>query len=334
MSDTEKPTPDGAGGANREAEADRGGLAGNVISIEQARAELLRKPRSKGTPPRGVVDLSRMRGREVPTPVTMPPGEHAAVIVTDTPAARAHFDKRTVHPGEAPRQVHDKKVRVKTSLDPRRAKTQMSEKRSAGPDSQPTPGPDSQRMPGAVDSEEDVGADSLWDTPSQPPSSARGQGHSRTSLTRPQRIVAAPNRGSPLFLIGVALAAALGAVLVYTLGRHPAEPVGSGAPVATEPLVVPSSLRIGEPPADTASSAPANPSGAAVSPPVTSSASVAPLPSDIPSASQTATSVASSPSVAKTAHTAPSVKPSASATATASAKPTATSILPFGKEEP
>ena len=312
MSDADKPTPESPPSGTSEAS---GGSGANVISIEQARAELLRKPRARATPPQGIRDKPRSRGREVPTPVTMPPGEHSAVIVTDTPAARAHVDKKTVHPGEAPEQTHDKKVRVKTSLDPRRAKTQVTDRRSSTP------------APGAA-GEGDVG--SLWSNPagsvppgpitsSQPPPGVSPS--QRPSLARP-RPLPRESRGAPLFLIGVALAAALGAVVVFLISRPKPAPGPSGTNIQlTAMLPVPCATATGE----TAPATSASTSGATGT--AEPSNTGAPVPSELPSA-VTATPL-------KTGHS-PSVKPSASPSAppTASAKPTATSILPFGKEEP
>ena len=314
MSDADKPTPESPQSGTSEASA--GGRSAEVISIDQARAELLqRKPRSRATPPMGVKDRPRSRGREVPIPVTLPPGEHSAVIVTDTPAARAHVDKKTVHPGEAPPQTHDKKVRVKTHMDPRRQKTQVTERRSSTP------------VPGAV-GESDVG--SLWSNPpgSQPPepiTSSRppppGMSPSqRPSLARP-RPLPRDQRNGPLFLVGIALAAAAGAIVVFFLSRQKLDPSGpgSGATSGTSGQLT-AVFPVPSPGVAPSTSAPATTS-------TTSAATSVPVPPELPSA------VPATP--LKTGHS-PSSKPSASPSAppTASAKPTATSILPFGKEEP
>ncbi len=309
MSDTEKPTPESpnAGTSEATASAQSGGSA-QVISIEQARAELLRKPRSPGTPPKGVGPAKpRSRGREVPMPVTLPPGEHSSVIVTDTPAARAHFDKRTVHPGEVPAETTAKKVRVKTQFDPRRQKTQVTDRR-------PTP------VPPEVDTA------AIWSAqpPSQPPPLTSSQppppitGSQRPSLVRPRPMTReGSSSGAPLFLIGVALAAALGAVLVYMLSRQKTEPTAapSGSTSVAAGIPVPTA-----PGSDSGAQATTS---APVTEPVNTGAQTPELPSAVP-----ATPV-------KTGHsTTPRPTPTVTAAPTASAKPTATSILPFGKEEP
>jgi hypothetical protein len=317
MSDADKPTPENAPVAKPEARHDArpelkvelkaepgGGLGGNVISINTARAELLRRPRARS----GVVDLSRARGREVPSPVTMPPGQHSAVIVTDSPAARAHFDKRTVHPGEAPERVHDKKVRVKTSLDPRRAKTHMTDRRGELDD------------PMLDDQEADGGVESLWNPASNPPPpnmEVRPSGYARTSASPPG--LRNQKKGSPLFLVGVALSAALGAVLVFMLSRHKTEPTVPPAP--SEIGVTAPSARVALPAQSSASAAASHDGPAQAGP----SSSSAPASNGIPGTAKTARPLAS---------TKPSASASASAAPTATAKPTATSILPFGKEEP
>ena len=309
MSDTEKPTPESptAGTSEATASATQSPGSANVISIEQARAELLRRPRASGTPPKGVGPAKpRSRSREVPMPVTLPPGEHSSVIVTDTPAARAHFDKRTVHPGEVPAETTPKKVRVKTQYDPRRQKTQVTDRR-------PTP------VPPEVDTA------AIWSTqpPSQPPPLTSSQppppitGSQRPSLVRPRPMAREGSSSAPLFLIGVALAAALGAVLVYMLSRQKTEPTGSpsGSTSITAGLPVPT--------------APGTDSGAqaTTSAPVTEPVNTGSQAPELPSA------VSATP--VKTGHsTAPRPTATATATPTASAKPTTTSILPFGKEEP
>lgn len=312
MSDTEKPTPESPDAGTSEAPASPSGGSANVISIEQARAELLRKPRSRATPPKGLGSPGpRSRGREVPMPVTLPPGEHSAVIVTDTPAARAHIDKKTVHPGELPAEMTNKKVRVKTQYDPRRQKTQVTDRRAT-----PVPG------------EAEVA--NIWSTqpPSQPPppilTSSQPPppitGSQRPSLVRPRPMTREGNSSAPLFLVGVALAAALGAVLVYMLSRPRSDPngpapSGSTAVTATIPGPVASSagsaVTTSAPAAETTSEA------------GDTGAQAPELPSSVP-----ATPV-------KTGHSVtPRPTATATATTTATAKPTTTSILPFGKEEP
>ena len=213
MSDPDKPTPESPSESDAEAPAsgpDPAAPAANVISIEQARLELLGRKRRAATPARGVDGPIRMRRREVPAPVTLPPGEHSSVIVTDTPAARAHIDKKTVHPGE-PGQTFDRKVRVKTQFDPRRMPTQLSDRRGGGrlgAEAEPPP---------EVSGEEEVG--SLWNRPSTPSDpgviTART---SRTSLARP-RPIPRNDRSAPLFVVGVMIVAAIGAVVVFALSR-------------------------------------------------------------------------------------------------------------------
>lgn len=314
MSDTEKDRPESPKDVEPEAKPSGGGAV--VISIEQARAELLAKPRQRATPQMGVM-RSRPRAREVPAPVTMPPGEHTAFIVTDTPAARAHVDKKTVHPGEMPVQTHDKKVRVKTSLDPRRAKTQMSDRRGA-PES---PGP----APGEGDPV------SLWHPTSQPPPPAQPaaspasipprdvrQAVPRPSFARPKPLPR-EKAGVPLFVIGVIIAASVGAAVVYILGRTGAPGTASStatvaatAPPAAPPASSPAATAQGG--ATTAAAAPSTSATATEAP-----STVAAVPTAAPSApSAVRSSAAVKPS------TAPTLAP------TATAKPTATSVLPFG----
>lgn len=310
MSDSEKDRPENPKAGDPEAKHSGGAV---VISIEQARQELLSRPRRGSS--QGGASRSRSRAREVPAPVTLPPGEHNAVIVADTPAARAHVDKKTVHPGEMPAQIHDKKVRVKTSLDPRRAKTEISDRRAELP---PEP------------SDGEVG--SLWSPAavapapvpaSIPPPAASPSVPPRISVARGKPI---PREGSgvPLFIVGVILAAALGAGVVYLLGR-----TGSPGPAASTASAPQPQPQIAAPPAVTTGAPPAvatTPIATAPEPPTT-----APEP---PAASGAPPAVAGGPSPVKGA--APSAKPTATAAPepTATSKPTATNILPFGKEEP
>lgn len=318
MSDAEKPKPENLSEALAGVEDAPTASASNVISIEHARAELLRKPKKNQTPPRGVGQRARVRprDRDVPSPVTMPPGEHDAVIVTDTPAARAHVEMRTVHPGEAPNRTHDKKVRVKTSLDPRRQKTQVTDRKVAE---------------AAIAAAEAKLADAA-------PPSARGragpapgaapQSVPPPSIGRP-RPVSRESKAAPLFAAAIAICAALGAVLVYTLTRSKTEPV---APLAT--ATVPQ--RTAAPPPQTAASPPPQ---AATSAPATSATAIEieepreialdPLgPDSSPASGGASTGV----KTVKTSSVPP--KPSASAVAPpVTAKPTTTNPLPFGKEE-
>lgn len=244
-------------------------------------------------------------------PVTLPPGEHSSVIVTDTPAARAHFDKRTVHPGEVPAETTAKKVRVKTQFDPRRQKTQVTDRR-------PTP------VPPEVDTA------AIWSAqpPSQPPPLSSSQppppitGSQRPSLVRPRPMTREGNSSGPLFLVGVALAAALGAVLVYMLSRPRSDPNGpspSGSTAVTATMPGPVSSSAGS--AATTSA----PAAETTSEPGDTGAQAPELPSSVP-----ATPVKTGHSVTPR----PTATATATATTTASAKPTTTSILPFGKEEP
>lgn len=307
MSDTEKDRPESPKDVEPEAKPSGGAV---VISIEQARAELLAKPRQRATPQMGVM-RSRPRAREVPAPVTMPPGEHTAFIVTDTPAARAHVDKKTVHPGEMPVQTHDKKVRVKTSLDPRRAKTQMSDRRGA-PE---PPGP-------AADEGEPA---SLWHHPKSqppppaPPAASPASVPPRLSLARP-RPIPREKAGVPLFVIGVIIAASVGAAVVYLLGR-------TGAPATAPPTatVAATSPPAAPPASSPAATAQGGATAAAAAPSTSATAAEAPSTSAaVPAAASSA------PSAVKS--TSPTVKPSTAPTLapTATAKPTATSVLPFG----
>lgn len=266
-----------------------------MISIEQARAELLAKPRQKATPQMGVA-RPRPRAREVPAPVTLPPGEHAAVIVTDTPAARAHVEKKTVHPGEMPVHTHEKKVRVKTSLDPRRAKTQITDRRVPA------------EAEAAAAEAEDEGLRGRPSQPSAVPATSPSASPPRPSLIRPKPIQR--ERGAPLFVIGVIIAAALGAAIVYFLSR----PAGQ-SPQA--PTAVASS------PAPSATAVLAAPTVTATAPPAALAAPATASPSETTTETPTA---ATSKAAVKSA--ASQVKPSAAPTTTA--KPTATSVLPFG----
>ena len=321
MSDAEKPTPDSPRSGDSDAKPI---TSANVISIEQARAELLRRPRKGATPPRGMDGAPRSRGREVPMPVTMPPGEHSAVIVSDTPAARAHIDKKTVHPGEAPGQTHEKKVRVKTHLDPRRAKTQLTDRRSGPPD--PPPGA-VQSFPGDPPTSPDDEGGSLWNRPSQAPDAAAASQGQRPSLVRPRPIARDSRPPTSLFVVGIMIAAAVGAIVVFMLGRQKEEPA-SGRPASTD------TAAIAPPPTGPASAPPGNTAAAkAMSsnvPVATATVSAEPVATTAP-----APSTGSGP-IVKSAGTAPATKPSAAPATSASAttKPTATSILPFGKEEP
>ncbi len=307
MSDTEKDRPESPKDVEPEAKPSGGGAV--VISIEQARAELLAKPRQRATPQMGVM-RSRPRAREVPAPVTMPPGEHTAFIVTDTPAARAHVDKKTVHPGEMPVQTHDKKVRVKTSLDPRRAKTQMSDRRGAPESPGPAPG-EGEPL-------------SLWHPTSQPPPPAQPAASPasippRLSLARPKPIPR-DKAGVPLFVIGVIIAASVGAAVVYILGRTGAP--GTASPTATVAATSPPAAPPASSPAATARGGATT---AAAAPSTSATATEAPSTS-----AAVPTAASSAPSAVKS--TAPAVKPSTAPTLapTATAKPTATSVLPFG----
>lgn len=308
MSDDDKPTPESPESGASEAPPQRSGAS--VISIDQARVELLQRKVRGATPPKGT--RPRARSREVPQPVTLPPGEHSAVIVTDTPAARAHVEKKTVHPGEQAEvnPVDGKRVRVKTHFDPRRAKTQLTGKKP------------SNEILG------DGTVPSLWGNadapssgrngPSQPPSVSQSQPppaqtpSGRPLFARP-RPLPRDQRNSPLFLFGIAVAAAAGAAVVYYLSR-PRDPEPPRAPDTSITATAPSVTA----PGNSASA------GNKAPPPATSaSTGVEDSPSQAPQAT------------AKTG-AAPSTKPTASASAkpTATTKPTATSILPFGKDEP
>jgi hypothetical protein len=308
MSDTDKDRPDSPTPREGTEAKTSGGAV--VISIEQARAELLAKPRQRPTPQMGVARQPRPRAREVPAPVTMPPGEHAAVIVTDTPAARAHVDKKTVHPGEMPAQTHEKKVRVKTSLDPRRMKTQMTDRR-AGADGQAD-------VAEATDAAE---VESLWNPASQPPSSTPPPASVPPPASRPSLARSKPlprdKASMPLFVLGVVLAAALGAGVVFFLSRPPA-PV-STAPTSTAPG-----------PTATAALPPAATSAVTAQGGAPATSATVDLAASAPPSTTAAAQVATSAPVVKA--TAPTVKTSATASAppTATAKPTATSVLPFG----
>lgn len=335
MSDPDKPIHEGPSGEDAEAPAsrpDQAAPAANVISIEQARLELLGRKRKGATPPRGLDGPIRMRRREVPAPVTLPPGEHSSVIVTDTPAARAHIDKKTVHPGE-PGERHDKKVRVKTHFDPRRVPTQLSDRRAAG-----RLGAEMEAPPEML-GEEEVG--SLWNRPSRPSdpgvTTART---SRPSLARP-RPIPRNDRSAPLFVIAVMVVAAIGAVVVFLLSRGRTNE-GSGYPETTGTATSASTA------ARPATSAPAvtalvtAPVSATATAPATATATL-----DAPSTGVGTTATASSapapgassaapsgPLGTKPVSSAPATKPTASAAPTAAPQTTATSILPFGKEEP
>lgn len=319
MSNDDKPTPESPESGASEAPVQTSGGA-SVISIDQARAELLqRRPRPRGAAPAPAKgDRPRARSREVPQPVTLPPGEHSAVIVTDTPAARAHVDKKTIHPNELAEvnPVEGKRVRVKTHFDPRRAKTQMTDRKP------------SNEILG------DGQVPSLWGNgPAEPPATSPVRASQpppaltpsgRPMFARP-RPLPRDQRNSPLFLFGIAVAAAAGAIVVYFLTRSfdtPNEPPR---------------------PADTAAA-----TSAAVTPPATATqpatttAALQPKPSDAPPvmAPTTTTSAAVPeaplpPPQAKSG-VAPTAKPTATASTAprATAKPTATNILPFGKEEP
>jgi hypothetical protein len=293
-----------------------------VISIEQARAELLRRPRKGGTPARGVDGPMRPRLREVPAPVTLPPGEHSAVIVTDTPAARAHIDKKTVHPGEAPEQTHEKKVRVKTHFDPRRVPTQLSDKRGA----MSRPGADAEMAAGG---EDEVG--SLWNRPSSP--SDPGVPTARTS--RPSLVRRPMPRderaGAPLFVVAVMIVAALGAAVVYLLSRQKGDS-GSGKPDVSVTATAQAPSTGTAPPATSApvvatATETASASGQAPAASVTGSGTA----SEGPAASAP-TAASTGPANTRPASSGP--KPAASVAPTTTPQATATSILPFGKEEP
>lgn len=293
MSDTEKDRPDNRKEADSETKQSGGAV---VISIEQARAELLAKPRQKATPQMGVA-RPRPRAREVPAPVTLPPGEHAAVIVTDTPAARTHVEKKTVHPGEMPVHTHEKKVRVKTSLDPRRAKTQITDRRAPA-----------EAEAAAAEAEDE----SLRGRPSQPsvvPATSPSTSPPRPSVIRPKPIQR--ERGAPLFVIGVIIAAALGAAIVYFLSRPAGQSAQAPTAVASSPA--PSATPVLAAPTVTATS---------------TQAALATPPTASPSETTTETPAAATSSKAAAKSSASLVKPSAAPTATA--KPTATSVLPFG----
>ncbi len=228
MSDPEKPTADSPSGRDAEATSSPPAPppppAANVISIEQARAELLRRPRKGVTPARGVDGPSRSRLREVAAPVTLPPGEHSSVIVTDTPAARAHIDKKTVHPGEAPGKTHENKVRVKTHFDPRRVKTQLTGARAAEVEAE---------REAQLAADEEVR--SLWNRGSQNPEPGAvttGRTPRSASLARPRPISREDRSGAPLFVVAVMIVAAVGAVVVFMLSRQKGD-VASGKPEAT-----------------------------------------------------------------------------------------------------
>ena len=321
MSDLEKPTPESPRGRDGEATSSPPpsppAPAANVISIEQARAELLRRPRKGATPPRGLDGPPRSRRREVPAPVTLPPGEHSAVIVTDTPAARAHIDKKTVHPGEAPGRTHEKKVRVKTHFDPGRVKTQLTGARAAEVEA-------AREAQAAAD--EEVG--SLWSNRAsqnpepEPGAVTTGRTPRSTSLARPRPISREDRSGTPLFVVAVMVVAAVGAVVVFMLSRQKGD-VASGAP-ETAATVAPAA-----PPATStqvAGTAPATATGGASAPGGSAAASGAPATSG--------SSAPTGPVVAKPVTSAPAAKPPATAAPKVTAQPTATSILPFGKEEP
>jgi hypothetical protein len=317
MSDTDKPSPEAPQGGTSEEQASPGAGSANVISIEQARAELLRKPRPRVTPPRGTHPMTvRSRSREVPAPVTLPPGEHAAVIVADTPAARAHIDKKTVHPGEAPSHTHEKKVRLKTSLDPRRAKTQLTDRRA-----EPEPDMGTIETPPAHPSVPHPSvppSGNLRARSSQPPAT-----QDRPSLARPRPIPRPQRSSAPLFLIGVAIAAGFGAAVVFLLGRQKPEISPSAPTAATTAALVAT-----PPPRPTAPPAVSTPSTTLLPSPGSATATEAP---EVPSV---LTGAPPATPTGKATHS-PSTKPSTTATQapTASAKPSSTSVLPFGKEE-
>ncbi len=327
MSDAEKPRPDAK--SSRTADAKESGSA-KVISIEQARAELLRRPRPRATPPKGVDRPARSRSREAPPPVTMPPGEHSAVIVTDTPAARAHVDKKTVHPGEAPERTHDKKVRVKTHMDPRRAKTQMTERRAAQEgEFESEPEPD-------VSASDEVA--SLWNRPSQAPEEVLpSQPSPRLSLSRARPLTEDSKTSLPVYLIAIALAALFGAGVVVLVSRGRAN-AGNGSSGAGTPSSAPSmSAGLG------ASATQDRPLNVGVTSPSGVPRAPTADPSSMPTASTNTQAVSSRPSTPPTPPTpnvGTAVKPripmtsAPTATPVATTKPTATSILPFGIEEP
>ncbi|MEZ4300079.1 MAG: hypothetical protein R3B70_34345 [Polyangiaceae bacterium] len=337
MSDTDKDISEIPRGEEPEARPRRGA---EVISIEQARAELLGKRKTRATPPRGVDGPPKPRVREVPAPVTMPPGQHSAVIVTDTPAARAHIDKKTVHPGEMPAQMPDKKVRLKTSLDPRRQKTQLTDRRA-----------DTEGGREALPPGEGMDALGMWNTPSQPPLRPSsipprpGSIPPRMSLAR-GRPIPREKQGGMLFMGGVILAAGLGAMVVYLLSQggalHPsgaassADAVGTGAPATSAAGANGANWANG---ANGATSAEPVGSGAQATKsaePSTGEPTTVATASGEPSASGSTVAPVTASSGAKTAPSQvvkppPTTSPAGSSSATA--KPTATSILPFGKED-
>lgn len=304
MSETNNDPPETPRSEEPEAKPSRGS-ATNVISIEQARNELLGRRRPNRTPPRGVDGPPKSRSREAPPPVTLPPGDNASVVVAGSAAARAHIDKKTVHPGEAPAQTHDKKVRVKTSLDPRRAKTQLTDRRAERERANSTP------PPAAALGEDEV--DSLWHTPSQPPRQTWSSIPPRPSTVR-TRTDPREKQGGTLFIVGVMVAAALGAIVVYFLSRGG----------AVNPTVLPS---ISSPP-PLASSALATAKSA--DPVPTAASTPTALQTAVPTASVTQTVSQPSEKPIVTAPIKPT--PSSAPTLLPTAKPTTTSVLPFGKD--
>ncbi|MBK8251614.1 MAG: hypothetical protein IPK82_02970 [Polyangiaceae bacterium] len=303
MSETNNDPPETPHGEEPEAKPSRG-PATNVISIEQARNELLGRKRSNRTPPRGVDGPPKSRSREAPPPVTLPPGDNASVVVAGSAAARAHIDKKTVHPAELPAQTHEKKVRVKTSLDPRRAKTQLTDRRVERERANSTPPP----APAALGEDE---VDSLWHTPSQPPRQTWSSIPPRPSTVR-TRTDPREKQGGTLFIVGVMVAAALGAIVVYFLSRGG----------AVNPTVLPSISS----PLPPASSAQANAKPAVPTAVSTPSAAQTAVPAV--SATQTVSQPAEKPAFTAVAKPTPSSAP----TLLPTAKPTATSVLPFGKD--